>query len=65
MSLSVPPHPHPNTHTLAHTQACHAHIRGILDSMCNDTVRTWSGARGEEGAAEPQEGFGMGNAESF
>lgn len=63
VSFPLPPLRRPHTRTrsrsrvLARTRARHTCIRGISDSMCNDTVRTQSGKRGKE--REQRHGVGL------
>lgn len=56
MSMSLPADPSP-------TRTHYSHIRGVSDSMCNDTVRTRIEREGMR--AQPRGGLGMGNVESF
>lgn len=56
MSISLPADPSP-------TRTHYSHIRGVSDSMCNDTVRTRIEREGMR--AQPRGGLGMGNVESF
>lgn len=64
LPLSSPPLLHTRSRVPAHTQAYYTCIKGISDTMCNDTVRTEYKVGGRR-RAKAQGGFGRGGMESF